>query len=101
MSEFEKALHAEMNATKASGKFEAFSVGKGFVSMIKKAIEQVGLGGLTKEQFLAIVGTAFDAMTTAMNIPPMIKSSLKMVVLSIAGAIYDKRHPSTPPAPAA
>lgn len=88
---FAHALQVELSKPHSASAKDAFRLGGFFTDILKKIIDSVGLGDLTKEEFLALVSSAFDVFTAGMQIPAMLKPILKALVLSIAGRIYDKR----------
>lgn len=96
MSEFETALHFEVGQPhfytgRLSGKLL-----DGFVAIVRRAIDSAGIGGLTRDEFLAIVAKAFDLFIVSMGIPPMLVPLLKAAVLVIAGRMWDKRNKPVP-----
>lgn len=93
---FAEALRIEMSKAHGASAKDAWKVGGVFTDMIKKVIDSIGLGDLTKEEFLFLVATAFDTFTASMGIPPMLAVFIKGMVLMIAGKIWDKRHKPTP-----
>lgn len=96
MSDFYNKLAADLTANPvvvAQAEFSELAVTQGFLDRIKKLFDSIDLSGMTKEQFLAAVGTAFDtfiapALATSpfgMVITPM----LKAITLSMAARFYD------------
>lgn len=96
MSDFESALLDAVAAPRAyAGRVNVFLVSNDFVDLVRANVAVHGTGGLTKEQFIAVVSTAFDLFTAAIPAPYSILVKMaKPVVLVIAGRIWDKRNPS-------
>lgn len=105
MSEFEQAFLEAINAPNAmsaSGdEVDSLRVGGVFADLVESVIAKVGLAGLTRDQFVAIVLTAFDIFAAGLNMPDFVKAMLRKLVEVAAGRIWDKRHQPTPtPTPA-
>ncbi len=93
---FSHALQVELSKPNNASAKEAGSVITVFQRFLKNVIAAIGLGDMTKDEFLALVGVAIDTFMATMTMPPMIKSMIKSMLLMIAGSIYDKRHAPKP-----
>lgn len=93
---FSHALHVALKQPHAASAKEAGNLITVFMRLIKNVIDSIGLGDLTRDEFLSIVATAFDTFTASMGLPPMLAAGVKALVLMIAGRIWDKRHKPTP-----
>ena len=96
---FAHALQVELSQTHNASSKEAGSLITVFQRFLKNVLASIGIGDMTKEEFLAVVSTAIDAFLAATPMSPMIKSITKTLLLMIAGAIYDKRAKPKPVAP--
>jgi len=89
---FEHALNVEVTQPHLFTAKRSGALLDGFIAMVKRAIESAGFGGLTRDEFLAIVSQAFDVFSKSMGLNPILAYALKIAALAIAGMIWDKRH---------
>lgn len=93
---FAHALQVELSKPHNASAKEAGSLITVFQRFLKNVIAAIGLGDMTKDEFLALVSTAIDAFLAAAPMSPMIKSITKTLLLLVAAAIYDKRFKPKP-----
>lgn len=94
--QFQHALNIELSKPHAMSAKDVWPLGGFFTDVIKTVIDSIGLGDLTRDEFLDLVSQAFDLFVASMGIPPMLVPIVKALVLGIAGRIYDKRNKPTP-----
>lgn len=101
---FQDALFAELSA-KSSGighdavRLGTFGLGQKFMDIVKKIFSSIDVSSLTKQEFLAAVGAAFDTFIAPMFasapmgilITPIVKS----LVMSLASKFYDNHSKPT------
>jgi hypothetical protein len=89
---FYDALVASLRASNSgisqnAPRLGTMGVGKRFMDIVKSVFSSIALSGLTKEQFLAAVSAAFDAVLTP-TLGPM-AVFLKPLVMMLAAKFYD------------
>jgi hypothetical protein len=98
--DFAQALEAALRASNSgiggsSIRLGTFGLGQRFMEIVKKVFNSVDISAITKEEFLAVVSTAFDKfiapmlMSAPMGI--MITPLVKALVMNLAGKFYDNR----------
>lgn len=70
-----------------------WNVGNWFTGVLRDMITNLGFSGMTKEEFLEVVGKSVDMMAAAFGLNPMMVALIKAMALTIAGRLYDKRNP--------
>lgn len=106
---FVDKLNERLRQAKADGKFDvkkngAMHVGQRFFDIIKELFASIDLSSMTKDEFLAAVGNAYDSFIAPMITSaagPMgviINAGVRVVVLSMAAHFYDNHsHPAPQP----
>lgn len=89
---FKDALEQEFSLNEAAPK-RLGAIADWFVDKIKKVAEASDLTKLTKEDFLAAVGLAYDKFIEPIDLPgpdAIVDPILKQLLLSQAGRMYDR-----------
>jgi hypothetical protein len=98
---FLEALKAELQSQSFSAigpndhpVITSFVVGGRILDAIKKLLSSIDLSGMTRDEFLAVVGQAYDTVIAPMFVTmgpmgPMLSMMVRGVVLHIAGVFYD------------
>lgn len=70
-----------------------FQIGQWFLDKVKDAIRNVDLNTIPREEFLKLVGEAYDKYVLPLDLPgpdPLLDPLLKQMCLVAAGRLYDK-----------
>ncbi len=94
--DFSLSLDQEFEKSEAMPERKLGAITDWFMAKIKKALEASDLSGLSREDFLAAVGSAYDKFVLPIDLPgpdTILDPILKQLVLTLAGRMYDKFNP--------
>lgn len=97
LSSFQNELDRRIKASNAGLDFgNVWKVGEWFLGVIRSALENSDLSGLTQEQFLQIIDTAYDKYVKPIDLPGpdiVLDPMLKAFCLRMAENLWDKVRP--------
>ncbi len=93
MSKLQDAIRNEFNKTEAFDFQTAFDVAKWFIDKIREAVNASLLDGVSKVEFLDLVGSAYDSYVLPIDLPgpdSFLDPILKQLALKEAARLFDK-----------
>ena len=90
---FQDQLNQQFYLAQSLPQRDVFSIGKWFMERVQEAINNSDLSKVSKEDFLKMIGEAYDKFVLPIDLPgpdAILDPLLKSIILNQASRLYDK-----------